>query len=332
MSLLCLVAGVLLITLAAIDALWTTLWVDGHGGPLTSRHTSWTRRLIWHLVPRDDHRLLSLTGPAVLVTSVGAWTLLLWTGWTVLFSADPRSLLHSHAGTPAGLVDRVYFVGYSLFTLGNGDFSPRGPGWELATAAASLSGLFLVTLAVTYLLSLLEAVVQKRSFASQVMALGRTPEELVLHAWDGRGFPALELQIVSLTEQLNLVSEQHQAYPMLHYYHEAREEQSVPLGLTIFDDALTLLAHAVREEHRPGPAALHCARESVRLFLDTLRTAYVEPAGEPAPPPDLGRLRAAGIPTVPDGELAATLRGLEERRRLLRGFLEGENRAWPGAR
>src|SRR5690606_27804215 len=130
-------------------------------------------------------------------------TLLTWAGWWILFGADPRSLLDPHTGEPAGPAGRLYFTGYAMFTMGNGDFSPSGPGWMVAAALASLSGLFLMTLAVTYLVSLLGGVVQKRAFASQVAALGSTPEELVLHAWDGRGFPGLELVILSLPDQLN---------------------------------------------------------------------------------------------------------------------------------
>src|SRR5690606_20343518 len=103
-----LVAGGLLIVVATVDALWTTLWVDGHAGPLTTRYASGVRWLYWRLVPAGRHRLLSLTGPLVLTASVLTWTLLMWAGWWLLFGADPRSLADARTGEPAGPVGRLY--------------------------------------------------------------------------------------------------------------------------------------------------------------------------------------------------------------------------------
>jgi hypothetical protein len=321
--------GVALILLAAVEPLWTALWVDGHAGPVTRRLGTTVRWVMMHAMPKDDHRLLSLTGPVVLVVTVTTWALLLWAGWVVLFSADPGSLLRAHARTPANLADRIYFAGYTLCTLGNGDFAPQGNLWELATALASLSGLLVLTLAVTYLLAVIEAVVAKRSFASQVWALGHSAEELVLSAWNGTGFPAVELQIVSLTEQLGHVSEQHQAYPMLHYYHDSRLPQSVATAIAILDDALTTWTRVVAEEVRPAPAVLEGARATVRDFLETLRTAYISRSTDQPPPLDLARLREAGVPLMHPDPTRADDPELSAHRRLILGFLQAEQRGWP---
>lgn len=53
-------------------------------------------------------------------------------------------------GNPAGTVERLYFTGYTVFTLGNGDFRPGAGTWQLATVAATGTGLVLITLAITY--------------------------------------------------------------------------------------------------------------------------------------------------------------------------------------
>ena len=327
-----LVVGLLLVVFIVVDALWTTLWVDGHAGPFTRRYTSMARLIFWRVTSRRNHRLMSVSGPVVLVSTVFTWGLCLWLGWVLTFSADPGSLIRVSTRAPATLVDRIYFTGYAIATLGNGDIAPNRGIWELATSVASLSGLFVLTLTVTYVLTVLDAVVEKRSFASHVITLGRTAEAFILNAWTGSDFRGVELQIVSLTEQLNRVSEQHQAYPMLHYYHEEREIQSVPLGLAIYDDAMMLFAFAVRAEVRPSPSALRAAREAASVYLNTLKTAYIAPTKLVAPPPDLERLRQAGIPLVGDDEIEQALRINEERRRLLKGFLDSEHRDWPLSR
>lgn len=328
MRILLLVIGSLVVIGISLDALWTTLWIDGHAGPLTRRHTSLIRRGILRLAG-GDHRKLSLTGPIVLFAAVMVWALITWLGWFLVFSGTVDGLLHTHSKVPADWWDRFYYVGYTMVTIGNGDFTPHGSWWEVLTALAGLDGLFVMTLSVTYLLAIIEAVVQKRSFASQVYALGRSAEEFILHAWDGTSFRGLELQIVSITEQLNLVSEQHQAYPMLHYYHEARREQSVSSNLAVYSEALLILRHAVRAEVRPASAAMFPAQRSVESFLETLKNAYIEPADADMPHPELSRLRAAGIPLVPDEEFERKMAERDDRRSLLCGFLESERRPWP---
>jgi Ion channel len=322
------IAGAFFIVFGGLDALWTTLWVDGNAGPFTRRHNSRIRRLVLKLAG-SNHRVLSMTGPIVLVVSVLVWAILPWAGWVLLFSADPQSLIKVHVGTPANIVDRIYFTGYTMFTMGNGDFTPNGKFWELATSWASLNGLFMLTLAVTYLLAIIEAVVAKRSFASQIWTLGQKPEDFVLSTWNGRGFPAVELQIMSLVEQLSHVSEQHHAYPMLHFYHEAVLRESVSHSLAVFSEVLLLYAHGVTEEVRPAPAVLISAQRSVEEFLDNLRSAFVEPSDEPPPGPRLDQLRTAGIPMVADQEFEKVIKERIDRRRLLRGFLDSERREWP---
>jgi len=328
MHVLFFVLGALFIAFGALDALWTTLWVDGNAGPFTRRHNSWMRRLILRLAGRR-HRILSMTGPIVLVSSVLVWAMIPWIGWVLLYSANPRSLVRAQGGVPADLADRIYFTGYTMFTLGNGDFVPNGSFWEIATSWASLNGLFMLTLAVTYLLAIIEAVVAKRSFASQVWTLGHDAEEFILHTWNGHGFPAVELQIVSLMEQLQLVTEQHHAYPMLHFYHEAEKRQSVAHNLAVFSEVLLTYAHGIVEEVRPAPAALLPAQRAIEEFLDTLRSAFVEPSDKQQDAPSLARLTAAGIPVLPRAEFEAAVHERRERRQLLRGFLDSERRDWP---
>jgi hypothetical protein len=294
LKLLVLLAGALLVAGAILDALWTTIWIDGHAGPVAGRFTSGLRRVTF-----------------------------------VLFRRNHRALSHTRSRVPAGLADRVYFIGASPFTLGSPDFSPRGPAWEIATALANMSGLFLVTLVITYMLLVLQAASAKRSFASQISALGGSGEELVVHAWDGAGFGRIELLLVSLVEQLGTVTAQNQAFPLLHYYHAARAKLAMAPAVAIFAEALVLLEYGVAEGVRPAPSVLRAAQQIVRDYLDTLRSAYVSPARDLPPSPDLGRLRSAGIPVVPDERFAAAIASMEERRRLLLDGVRDEAWEWP---
>lgn len=324
MTLLAVFAGLVLVLVAFGDALWTTLWPDGGAGPLTARLSTGLWRATLAVAGTKNHRLLSMAGPFILLATVFTWLLLVAAGWTLVFVAEPGALLDVRTYEPADFVGRVWFVLHSVFTLGNGDYIPDGGAYQLAGAGTVASGMFLVTLAITYLLSVISAVVTKRSFASHVSSFGDTPEEFVITAWDGAGFGALAPQLATLTATLGQISEQHQAYPILHYYHATSKEKASPPAVAVFDEALALLEYAVLEECRPRPAELRPARQTVSSHLGTLAFAYIRPADRVPPPPDLGRLRDAGVPVVDDEHFTAALDEHVHRRRMLLGLVEND--------
>lgn len=319
--------GVGLLVVTVVEALWTTLWVDGAAGPVTSRVTSWAWVAVRRL-GRGRHRLLSMCGPLILIGTVVGWVLALWAGWVLLFAADPQSLADTRDGGNATWPGRIWFVGYTLFTVGNGDFSPKDGMWQVLAGLVSASGMFLVTLSVTYLLSVVSAVVNKRAFASSVHSLGRTGAEVVLAGWNGHDLHPLDRQLAELTSQLSKLTEQYLSYPVLLYYHAARAQKSPALAVGVFDDALTLLRFGVPTEARPDEAELTAARTTVDGFLDTLEAAFI-PAADQAPPhPELDRLRAAGIPIVEEAEFSEAVDGLDGRRRSLLGLVRHDGWTW----
>lgn len=84
--------GVLLLTIAIVDLVWTTLWVEGGAGPLTSRLMSWSWRMLRKILDQNS-QLLSLTGPLVFAISLLVWISLLWGGWTLIFASAESALI-----------------------------------------------------------------------------------------------------------------------------------------------------------------------------------------------------------------------------------------------
>lgn len=186
--------GVLFLGVAIGDLLWTTLWVEGGAGPLTARLMQWTwhgsRRMIGH-----RPQVLSLISPLILVLTILIWLAFIWMGWTFIFASGESVLVDTLDRGSISWTDQIYFTGYTIFTLGNGDFAPRTGIWQLVTALATGGGMLFVTLSVTYILSVLEAVSQKRAFANGVTGLGLQSEVIVQTAWDGEEFQALDLPL-----------------------------------------------------------------------------------------------------------------------------------------
>lgn len=323
-----LLPGTALIAFAIVDLLWTTLWVEGGAGPLTSRLMSATWRALKR-VGANRPRFLSLSGPLILVLGLVTWIMLLWFGWTFVFAGGEESLIDTRDTGPISWTERFYFVGYSLFTLGNGDFTPADGVWQIATGVTTASGMLFVTLSVTYILNVLGAVTQKRSLAGSINGLGRRSGEILQTSWDGDAFRGLEVPLNSIATQLDELTANHKAYPILHYFYTPQPSQTPATNITVLDETLTVLRFGVPERSRPGQVALSQARSSVRNYLDTLGSAFIEPASRRPPPPDLAHLRSEGIPTVDDEAFSTSLEDLEERRRHLLGLVEWDERRWP---
>lgn len=320
--------GALLLAITVVDLTWTTLWVEGGAGPLTSRLMSWTWRALRRIAGRNS-RILSLAGPLIFAVSLGTWIALLWGGWTLVFVGAEDALVDTLDRGPVSWIDHAYFTGYAIFTLGNGDFVPRGDVWQLATVLATASGMLFVTLIVTYVLSVLDAVTQKRSFAIGVSGLGTRSTEIVRGGWTDEEFRGLDLLLDTYASQLNSLTSNHKAYPILHYFHTTRADHA-PVGrIAALDEALTLLRFGVAEPDRPNDVLIENARSSVRNYLDILDSAFIEAADRSPPSPELDHLRDAGVPTVSDEEFAAAIEELDERRRTLLGLVESDAREWP---
>lgn len=319
--------GFALIVLTVWDAVSTMVSVEG-GGPLTSRlaHVLWRAT---GLVPKRFRKTVrTRMGEVIALGVLGLWIALLWGAWTLVFLAAPGAVVDGNSGDPGGLVDRIYFAGFSLFTLGVGDFRP-GPGfWQIATALASLNGLFLITVAISYLVSLTGAVADRRGSAAVLSGLGGSPQEIVLRAWNGQRFAGLSEQFANLAESLAHLAERHLAKPVLHYFHSPNRHTALEPSVVALYEALLVLSHGVAPQARPDEPALRSVRAACERILEVYAEVFIRRTARPLEPPSLAPLAEAGIPVVLEEEFAAALAREERRRGLAAAMLRESGWNW----
>ncbi|MGF2616492.1 two pore domain potassium channel family protein [Rossellomorea vietnamensis] len=321
--------GISVLFLVAVDLLWTTIWVDGGGGPLSRR----MGKMCWFIlrkVSTKHFNLLRLAGPVVLSLTLISWILLLWVGWTLVFSADAGSILLTPDMTPVtSWMERVYYVGFTLFTLGIGDYVPQKGIWQLVTTVATGSGMLFITLSVSYVVSVLSGVVQKRSFAKNVTGQGTNWVSLVKQSWNGQNFHSIDFLLKDLSSQLSILTQQHKAYPILHYYHSEKNSESSAVALAILDEALTVYEYGVEDEYKPNKVWMKQARSSVNDYMETLHKVFFKPAIQTPPPMKLEFLRDEGLPVKPNQEFNIAESNLVKRRERLLGLVEADAQMWP---
>lgn len=329
MSVLLFLLGTAILLVVLADLLWTTM---GEGsGSMTKLVTS----QLWGLALRihrrwPSHRFLSIAGVAVFMLAVTLWIVLLWASWMLIFSSGDVAVVNGQTKVPAGFWERVYFTGFTIFTLGVGDYHPNGAFWQVLTAVASLSGLFSVTFSITYLVPVVQATTQKRHLAVYISSLGQSAQSILVHSWHKRkrSFEALEQHLTSITSEVTYLQQRHLAYPVLHYFHAQKRPEGLALSLSALDEALTLVEYGIEADFTPDEGTFRPVRQVITEFLETLFSIYIDPADEVPPPPSLGPLREHGIPTVSDEVFRERVAGLDKRRRLLLALVRNDGWDW----
>lgn len=326
--------GLAIISLTVFDVLSTTLTISGGGGPLTARVATW----LWNLVLRQhdnckgdrqaSHRRLTKLGYAIALSPIVIWLGLMWMGWTLIFSSTAEAIVDAETKVPADVWTRIYFTGYTLFTLGLGDYKPLGAFWQIVTAVAALNGFFLVTFSISYLIPVVSAATAEQQLASYISTLGKGSTEIIVKAWNGKDFGLLAQHFIALTPMLTLHAQLYPAYPVVRFFHSPRRSYASAPSIAALDEALTLLEFGVRPECRPDAVALYALRQAISELIETLRFTFVQPGKQVPPYPSLHQLRQYGIPTVSDQAFELAVQDLAKRRKLLLALVRNDGWCW----
>lgn len=325
------IIGIIIIVITILDIIWTTL--GRGGGPVTTRISSWLwKGALYFNQHFPSRKFLSSAGVGIILVVVSVWIFFIWIGWTLIFNMDEGAVVSAKGGKPADIIGRFYFAGSTLWTLGIGEYEPREPVWEVATALATTQGFFLITLAVTYLIPIVSAVIEKSQLAVYISSLGKTVDGIILRAWSGKDWRILEQHLVAITPLLAKLEQLYIAYPVLHYFHSTSRESAAAPSIAALDEALTVIEYGIKKEYQPDPVALHPVRQAIWELLTTLRVDFIEPAAEAPPIPSLDRLRSSEIPTVSNEIFQTAVTNLSDRRKHLLALVQNDGWSWDDVR
>ncbi|MDX1583678.1 MAG: hypothetical protein R3338_08765, partial [Thermoanaerobaculia bacterium] len=267
-------------------------------------------------------------GPAVMTSVVFTWIVGLWLGWFLILSADVNAVVETATDVPAGLMSRFYFTGFSVVTLGIGDYKPGTGFAQIVTILASMSGFYVFTLAIAYAAPVLNAVVSNRHLSGYVTSLGATGEEILINAWDGKGLGTLEQHLTGLTSQILLMGRRYLAYPVLHYFHARDRSMEISLSLATLHDALMIIEHGIKDDVPISPATTRPLRKAFHALLRGERIQFADPAETSPPLPTLSILADHGIPVVDQSQFLERTEHLRNDRKTLLGFVDRRGWSW----
>ncbi|WP_299986690.1 potassium channel family protein [uncultured Pontibacter sp.] len=298
MQLLYAIAGITLIFFVLSDLITTTLSFQG-GGRMTNFLSEKTWRLCLKMAGNDGKKkMLERVGQMLLVFIILTWVAGMWFGSFLLLLSDPGSVLDSNTEEITTAWEKLYFAGYTLSTMGNGDYKPGSYVWDIVANLLAFSGLAFITISITYIMPVLSAVILQVKLSVFLSSLGNSPQQMLLNCWNGKNFDRLLQHDADLADMIIQHSQNHKAYPIIHYFHSIEQRQAVILNLSIFDETINFLKYGVQEEARPSDADLLTVRGAQDFYLQVLNRHHKNEEQKPYTFPVMNwdALIEAGIP------------------------------------
>ena len=272
-------AGVVLIGLALRDLLHQLLHPSGSGA--LSR---WVMHGLWRVLRAlgpQNHWLLGVAGPVILVAVLVTWTLLLVTGWALVYWPRlPDQFRFASPLSPAthgGFDDAVYVSLVSLATLGFGDITATTAWLRFATAVEALVGFALLTVGISWVLLLYPVLTRRRALAQCVTLVGEAERRTGVRVTD-RDAAAASRLLDQLAADVTTARVDLMLSPISYYFHDP--ERSVSLAAAL--PRLAELADAPSDDASPsvrhGAAML---RGAVDAFAALVGAAHLGLKGAP---------------------------------------------------
>lgn len=249
-------AGFVLLALIVFDIYATVLNSSARYGPVgeSLNRSVWrvARSIAFRLTRANRHRLLNMIGPLLLPLLIVVYLVLSVLAFALLYYPHvPSGFTFAVERPEPGWIDAVYFSGVTLTTVGYGDVVPRLAPLRFLALFESASGLVVISLAITYMLTVYTALERKRSVALSLYHQagdGADVAGLIAHHFVEGRFYGLRDALRTVTRDLQGLLESHIDHPVIHYFHPVEVYKSTPRVLFLLLETCTVIRAALDRE------------------------------------------------------------------------------------
>jgi hypothetical protein len=322
--------GGLLFLLILTDIFLIVLYARIGSGIISNRLT----KLIWRFFrlaskPFGERRgiVLSFCGPVILIFLVLFWALTLTLGAALIIHPNLGSSVKLSTGeTPTDFITALEAGGGSMAIVGASGFTPQTGGFRLLYLFNSLIGMSVVSLTLTYLMQVYNALQRRNALGLRTFLLtAETGDAAELVAGLGRDgkFSNGYSDLANWAGEISRVKESHHFYPVLFFFRFKESFYSTSQMTLVAFDTVSLIKSALDDEEflwlKNSAAATQVWRGA--MLLVTALTENFLPEGTPDDPPTLDeatrerwrkryfaalqKLREANIKTIADEQAGA---------------------------
>lgn len=252
------ITGLVLLALVFYDIYATILRATKHPGPFSE----FINRGLWRLASRSTrnldrrlrHRVMSSVGPLLMPFLIGFFILMLLAGFALIYLPRMETGFKiDDAANHNSIFQAFYFSGITLLTIGYGDILPTSGVTRVVAVIEGATGIAIISLSITYLLTVYGALERKRTVALKFYHQARQGADisgfLVNHFSRGR-FHSLSEFLREATQDLQELLESHIEHPVIHYFHPIEVYKGLPRALFFVLETVAILnAHVDEKEY-----------------------------------------------------------------------------------
>jgi hypothetical protein len=276
--------GLALLLIVVNDVYATILHARARGGLIseTINRTLWsaTRAIAFRLSRQQRHRLLNSIGPLLLPLLIGVLIVFLVIGFALIyFPHMPASFYVAPEAESPRWIESLYLSGITLTTVGYGDIAPHSVTMRLIALVQAASGFVLISLGVTYLVTVYSALERKRTVALTFYHRadqGADAAGFIAHHFVEDKFYGLDVTMRAATRDIQTLLEAHVEHPIIHYFHPTEVHKSMPRILFLILEVCAVIKSCLdREEYAQiwRHPEMHALDANARYTLATLTDA-----------------------------------------------------------
>jgi hypothetical protein len=218
-------AGAALMFVALLDLFLTVLYVRAGAGFISDRvaRSTWAffRWISKAFGPRRA-TVLSVSGSMIVVALVAVWASILTTGSALIMHPYlGTSVRGSDSKTDTDFLTALYAGGSSMSMVGSSDYSAKTTAFRMVFLFNSLVGMSVMSLALTYVMQIYNALQQRNTFGLTVDQMsGGTGDAALLVKGIGpdNQFSSGYSILSNMADAISGIREAHDFYPVLFYF------------------------------------------------------------------------------------------------------------------
>lgn len=281
-----------------------------------------------------SHNILRLIGVATFLATLLSWYILLWASWTLIFLTVDGAVVHTgNMQQTASVVETIYFTGFVISTLGNGEFRPVGNVFLILTAVCSICGFVLLSISLAFILSANTAIVKMRQLAGSISALGGSAVNILCNGWNGRDFSQLNYSFMTAANDLIHCAQNMLRFPMISNFHSLESVYGSTTRIVALNEAIIFLKCGIEPDNSTDlRLSIQYLENAISQYFSVMnRIALKQSLSVDVPPlPDWEAFKNKGFPVVPRGlfDMKMNNVNIQEQRRLLHSLILDSGRNW----